>query len=409
MATFGVIDADTHVDENEATWQSLEEKGSKYVPVSISPDAQVKAAVADRPEAAGVRVAGALGNRWWLVENRLQPRFVRDEIHHPLREHRELDDAAGVAGRLKDMDKMGVDAQIIFPTFFIRYGAQDPDAEADLTGAYNRWLADRCAMSNGRLRWAAVLPLLDPDKAVAELRWAKENGASAIFKRGFDLDKPVNDKHFFPVYEEADSLNMPLCIHTGHPLPGREWDRGFPVMAAFLAVVSGRLPSKFPNLRFGFIEAGAAWIPYALSNLGMVQRSLALHDRSATFEPAEGPLPHRPLIRDDGPDGPDRAPAGPWHRGQSHHRHRLLPLRPVGEPRGAGRGQAVGERGPHQRHGSAEDTRNEREGVLQPVGRGAHGGMLNPSLSAQALTRTAPDPADSPPSYPSPIEGEGIE
>ncbi|MDE2836380.1 MAG: amidohydrolase family protein [Chloroflexota bacterium] len=284
MATFGVIDADTHVDENEATWQSLEEAGSKYVPVSISPDARVASAVADRPEAPGVRIAGALGNRWWLVENRLQPRFIRDEEHHPLREHRELDDAAGVAGRLRDMDKMGVDAQVIFPTFFIRYGAQDPDAEADLTGAYNRWLADRCAMSNGRLRWAAVLPLLDPDRAVAELRWAKENGACAIFKRGFDLDKPVSDKHFFPVYEEADSLNMPLCIHTGHPLPGREWDRGFPVMAAFLAVVSSRLPSKFPNLKFGFIEAGAAWISYVLSNLGMVQRSLALHDRSAAFD-----------------------------------------------------------------------------------------------------------------------------
>ena len=98
MATFGVIDADTHVDENEATWQILEEKGSKYVPVSISPDAKVEAAVADRPEAPGVRIAGALGNRWWLVENRLQPRIIRDEIHHPLREHRELDDAAGVAG-----------------------------------------------------------------------------------------------------------------------------------------------------------------------------------------------------------------------------------------------------------------------------------------------------------------------
>ncbi len=284
MATFGVIDADTHVDENEATWQSLEEKGSKFVPVSISPDARVASAVADRPEAPGVRIAGAIGNRWWLVENRLQPRVIRDEIHHPLRERRELDDAAAVAGRLEDMDKMGVQTQVIFPTFFIRYGAEDPDAEAALAGAYNRWLADRCAMSNGRLRWAAVLPWLDPDKAVAELRWAKENGAIAIFKRGFDLDKSVSDGHFFPVYEEADSLSIPLCIHTGHPLPGREWDRGFPVMAAFTAVVTAGLPRKFPNLKFGFIEAGAAWVPYAISALEMQQRSLALHDRKQTFE-----------------------------------------------------------------------------------------------------------------------------
>ena len=280
MADFTVIDADTHVDENEATWSTLDETGSRFAPVSVSPDAAPASATVNRPEAPGVRIAGALGNRWWLVENRLQPRIIRDEEHHPKRERRELED---VAGRLEDMDGMRVQTQVLFPTFFIRYGAQAAEAEAALTGSYNRWMAERCALSEGRLRWAAVLPLLDPDKSVAELRWAKEQGACGVFKRGFDLDRPVNDPHFFPVYEEAASLDLPICIHTGHPLPGREWDRGFPVMAAFMAVVSSRLPDKFPGLRFGFIEAGAAWVSYALSNLGMVSRSLQLHDRKASF------------------------------------------------------------------------------------------------------------------------------
>ena len=88
-----------------------------------------------------------------------------------------------------------------------------------------RWLAEKCAPTNGRLQWAAVLPLLQPDKAVEELRWAKEHGACGIFKRGFDLDRKVTDPHFFPVYEEASALELPLCIHTGHPLPGSNWNR----------------------------------------------------------------------------------------------------------------------------------------------------------------------------------------
>ena len=92
MATFGVIDADTHVDENEDTWRSLEDAGSKHIPVTVIPDAKPASAVAERPESPGVRVAGALGNRWWLVENRLQPRVIRDDAHHPLRERRELED-----------------------------------------------------------------------------------------------------------------------------------------------------------------------------------------------------------------------------------------------------------------------------------------------------------------------------
>src|SRR6185436_16830866 len=137
---------------------------------------------------------------------------------------------------------------------------------------YNRWLADKCANTNGRLRWAAVLPFLSPEKAVEEVRWAKEHRACGIFKRGFDLDRYVNDAHFFPAYEEANALDLPLCIHTGHPLPSTEWDRGFPIMYSFYALVSSGLAQKFPKLRFGFIESGASWIPYVISQIGAVKR-----------------------------------------------------------------------------------------------------------------------------------------
>jgi len=205
----------------------------------------------------------------------------RDDAHHPAQERREL---ADIQGRLEDMDRMGVETQVIFPTFFIRYGASNAESEEALTSSYNRWIAERCAMSGGRLQWAAVLPLLDADKAVAELQWAKDNGACAVFRRGYDLEKPASDPHFFPTYEAAAALDIPVCFHTGHPLPGREWDRGFPVMGAFIAVVAAGLPDKFPDLRFGFIEAGASWIPYALSQLAMQKRSQHLQGRASTFE-----------------------------------------------------------------------------------------------------------------------------
>src|SRR5207249_7359865 len=128
--------------------------------------------------------------------------------------------------------------------FFIRYGnSTDAAAETALCRAYNRWLAERCAPTNGRLRWAAQLPFIDVNEAVTELRWAKDHGACGVYKRGFDLDRPVSDPHFFPIYEEANALNLPICVHTGHPLPDHEWDRGFPLMSAFLSVVTSGLPA----------------------------------------------------------------------------------------------------------------------------------------------------------------------
>jgi uncharacterized protein len=255
-----VIDADTHVDESEDTWKSLEGASAKYIPATVLP-----------PE--GVTVPGGantFGSRFWVVDGRIQNRALRDDVHHPPRERRELED---VQGRLEQMEQMGVDVQVIFPTFFIRYNTSDLAAEAALTMCYNRWLGDKCAPTNGRLRWAAVLPLLQIDKAVEELRWAKAHGACGIFKRGFDLDRPVSDPYFFPIYEEAAALDLPVCIHTGHPLPGKEWDRGFPIIASVAALITSRIPETFPDLRFGLIEAGASWLPYTISQLTEQQRA----------------------------------------------------------------------------------------------------------------------------------------
>jgi predicted TIM-barrel fold metal-dependent hydrolase len=255
-----VIDADTHVDESESTWAKLQGTPyAKYIPVTI----------AMPPEEAKRAGYNPTNSRCWVVEGRLQNRAIRDEVNHPPRVYRELED---VQGRLSHMDKMGVSVQVIFPTFFIRYNTKNAEAEWALTTTYNRWLAEKCADTKGRLRWAAVLPFLQPEKAVEEVRWAKQNGACGIFKRGFDLDRKVTDPHFYPVYEEASALDLPLCVHTGHPLPGSEWDRGFPIMYSCSELVSSGLPKKFPKLRFGLIESGASWIPYTVSQLGAVRR-----------------------------------------------------------------------------------------------------------------------------------------
>jgi uncharacterized protein len=255
-----VIDADTHVDESENTWAKLEGTPfAKYIPltVNLSPEESKRAGF------------GLVNGRRWLVEDRLQFRPIRDEINHPPRVRRELED---VAGRVKHMDDLGVDIQVVFSTFFIRYGTNNAEAEWALTSTYNRWLADKCSATNGRLQWVAVLPWLRPEKAVEELRWAKEHGACGVFKRGYDLNRKISDPHFFPVYEEANALGLPLCIHTGHPMPGHEWDRGFPIMAAFTDLVTSKLAQKFSKLKFGFIEAGASWIPYIVSQLGARKR-----------------------------------------------------------------------------------------------------------------------------------------
>ncbi|HLY67461.1 MAG TPA: hypothetical protein VKU60_18130, partial [Chloroflexota bacterium] len=109
-----IIDADTHVDESEATWNALE--GSPYAK-------HIPATVTVAPQEAARIGLNATTSRSWLVEGRLQNRALRDEVNHPPRVRRELED---VPGRLAHMDQLGVDVQVIFPTFFIRHSTASP-------------------------------------------------------------------------------------------------------------------------------------------------------------------------------------------------------------------------------------------------------------------------------------------
>ena len=82
----------------------------------------------------------------------------------------------------------------------------------------------------------------------------------------------MSDPQFLPIYEEASALDVPICIHTGHPGSDPGGDRGVPIIGAFRALLSAQIPTNFPRLRFGFIEAGASWVPYALSQRAAEKR-----------------------------------------------------------------------------------------------------------------------------------------
>ena len=258
----GFIDADAHVDECAATWDFVAPSDWMYKPVYLEP-----------PEG-GYRTGDTRPHPLWLIGGNVRlKRYRDDQLTGTTEALRELKD---VQGRLRHLDELGIDVQIIYPTAFIHAVTTQPEEELAIHGAYNRWLADRTADTNGRLRWAYVPPILSMDKAVAELEWAKENGACAVMKKGVEYDRPPHDPSFFPLYAEAERLDLPICFHQGTgslmpnagPTVGASMAR-LTILAAFSSLAENHIPQKFPGLRWGFIEAGASWIPYLLKELGM--------------------------------------------------------------------------------------------------------------------------------------------
>jgi predicted TIM-barrel fold metal-dependent hydrolase len=191
------------------------------------------------------------------------------------------------------MDELEVDVQVLYPTIFLRPFTRRPEVELAVTRSYNRWLVDIWKQAPERLRWAAVLPLLSMDKALAEARFAKENGACAIFMRGLEGDKRVSDSYFFPLYQEAGRLNLPVCVHSATgSFAVHEYfldECGFnkfklAVVGSFHSLIFNRVPEKFPDTKWGFIEVSAQWVPYAIHDFARrFERQGRAVDKSAVL------------------------------------------------------------------------------------------------------------------------------
>ncbi|HLG69954.1 MAG TPA: amidohydrolase family protein [Chloroflexota bacterium] len=247
-----IIDADTHVIETERTWDFMEGADRKYVPQPIKVERNGRQ------------------QEFWLLDDRLTPRRqnIGADTSEAAREMLDLE------GRISHMDQLGVDVQVLFPTMFLRPATTKPEVELALCRAYNRWLAHIWSRGQGRLRWAVMLPLMSMPEALNELRWSKEHGAVAVFMRAFEGERRPADPYFFPLFEEASRLGMPLAFHAAigslllNDMFGDESFSKFkfPVFHAFWSFVANDIPSRFPELRVGFVEASAR-IPHVIHHL----------------------------------------------------------------------------------------------------------------------------------------------
>jgi len=257
----GVIDADTHIDETEATWEWLEPSQEALKP---QPDAPANPDP-NRPP-----------TRYWLIDGHRQPRLHRDDKRTKTTvEARELLDPMV---RLRSMDQLGTEVQVLYPTTFLVGVTDKPEVEVAIKRSYNRWIADRCKPAGGRLRWVCLPPLTDIPAALEEIRFAKENGACGILKKGDEeAGHWVAEEYFFPIYEECQRLDLPVCFHIGAGTPDHSTSRlfehvrfirqGITPINAFRSLVGFGIPAKFPGVRWGFIEVGSSWLPYLIYNI----------------------------------------------------------------------------------------------------------------------------------------------
>jgi len=247
-----VIDSDAHVLETNRTWDYM-----------LESERDMRPRIVPTPNDA------ASGGESWLVDGTYIGK-ARNVGHDTSREAREMEN---IQARLAHMDELDVDVQVLYPTIFLRPFTRRPEVELAVTRSYNRWLIDIWKVAPDRLRWVAVLPLLSMEKAIEEARYAKEHGACGIFMRGLEGDKRISDSYFFPIYEEAGRLDLPICVHsaTGSFAVHDYFldECGFnkfklAVVGSFHSLIFNDVPQRFPKTRWSFIEVSSQWVPYAI-------------------------------------------------------------------------------------------------------------------------------------------------
>jgi len=169
----------------------------------------------------------------------------------------------------------GVDLAIHIP-LTVRPTA-NPEHEAAVCAATNSWLKDTwLTRYNKHGRYYGTLRVCsgDPQLAVREIeRWAGDEHFVQVMLNPYN-DAPLGQARYYPIYETATRLNLPIGLHVNRS-PGMRLltPVGFSsyffehhalysmmYMAHLTSLVFEGVFERFPTLRFSFIEGGFSWL-----------------------------------------------------------------------------------------------------------------------------------------------------
>jgi len=219
-----------------------------------------------------------------------------------------------------DLDAEGVAAEVLFPNtvppFFptgvvIAPAPSTADFPRRLAGlrAHNRWLVDFVAESPERRAGLAQIALNDVDEAIADVKWAREQGLRGILLPGVSPDTPWIDPLFSAIYDPlwavCQDLDMSITHHAGGsgiPNYGKHdaaitmfvLESGFFANRAIWHLIMSGVFERFPGLKFIMTEQGTSWLPPALTRMDDIHNSMVNGRIGEIGMPKSGALPHRP-------------------------------------------------------------------------------------------------------------------
>jgi predicted TIM-barrel fold metal-dependent hydrolase len=168
-------------------------------------------------------------------------------------------------------------------------GMAYPDLAAALASAFNEWTIERWIEHDPRFFGALVVAPQDPEQAAREIRRRGDHPRIVSVLISSTTTR-IGHRMFHPIYEAAQEMGLPVTWHPGAessgingPLTAVGHSTSYVeahtsitqvAQAQLVSVICEGVLERFPELRFGVIEGGVAWLPHVLWRLDREWRSV---------------------------------------------------------------------------------------------------------------------------------------
>jgi uncharacterized protein len=194
--------------------------------------------------------------------------------------------------RIAEMDAAGVDMQILSLT---SPGVEQLEAAeaASFARETNDFLAEAIRSHPTRFGGFAALPTADPDAAVAELeRTIHDYGFKGAVINGHIQGRYLDDKFFWPIFERAEALSVPIYLHPSPPpqpvieasyggfspivtelFAGPGWGWHIETAIHVIRIILGGTFDRYPGLQIVIGHMGET-LPFMLQRLDMMPAAM---------------------------------------------------------------------------------------------------------------------------------------
>ncbi len=303
---FPVFDSDNHLYETEDAFTrhlpKAHRNAIRYVEVEGRTKIAIRGLISDYIPNPTFEVVARPGAQESFFRNgNPEGLALREIFGEPMRCP---DWARTATDRLPELDRLGLDGSLMFPTLASLLEERmrdDPDLCHAATHALNEWILDEWTFNHeDRIFATPVIALPIVERAVEELEWCLERGARCVLIRPAPAWGPRGPRspgsdEFDPFWARVEESGVLVGMHSsdsGYADHVTPWEgsgeylpfifnpfrnmlmMNRPIHDMMAALVCHGALSRFPGVRIATIENGGSWVRPLLDEFAMMFKKM---------------------------------------------------------------------------------------------------------------------------------------